>query len=178
VSLEHSGHAREQAAAAAIEVGTVAEIMEANRLSDGRMNIVAEGRQRFRVHQRCFDRAYLHGVVEILDEPVGDEQSAPYLAACCSSSIKRYIQRLLQQMNQEPLDVELPTAPVDLSYRLACILQQLQPSSPASMQAVLEAETAETRLLLELSMLRREHAILERMADLGSSHSRQYSNPN
>jgi Lon protease-like protein len=161
-----------------VEIGTVAEIMETSRLKDGRMNIVAEGRQRFRVRERCFDRSYLHGVVEILAEPVGDEQTAPLLAATCSSSIKRYIQLLLKQIDQEPLDVDLPMAPVDLSYRVANIIQQLQPSAPAILQAVLEAETAEVRLQLELSIIQREYAILAYMADLGTSKNRPYANPN
>jgi len=163
---------------APVDVGTVAEIVETSRLSDGRMNIVTEGRQRFRVHRRSFDRAYLHGAVELLQEPVGDALSTPYLAACCSRSVKRYIRLLLQQVNQEPLEVELPSGPVDLSYRLASIIQQLQPGPPLDLQAVLEAETAEDRLQLELAILQREHAILERMADVGSDYKRPYSNPN
>ncbi len=178
VLLQPSRHGQAADAPASIDIGTVAEIMETNRLSDGRMNIVAEGRQRFRVHERCFDRAYLHAAVEILEEPVGDEQWTPHLAASCSHSIRRYIGLLLQQVDQEPLEVDLPTGAVDLSYRLASIIQQLQPSAPEALQAVLEAETAEMRLQLELAILHRELAILERMSALGSAYARQYSNPN
>ena len=178
VLLEPSRHGGAEMPAAPVEVGTVAEIMETSRLNDGRMNIVAEGRQRFRVRERRFDRSYLHAEVEILEEPVGDEQSAPQLAAYCSYSIRQYIQLLLKQIDQEPLEVELPTTPVDLSYRLASIIQQLQPSSLASLQTVLEAETAEVRLQLELSIIQREYAILERMADFSAAKNRPYTNLN
>jgi Lon protease-like protein len=170
--------ARPDAIGESYDVGTVAEIMDTSRLEDNKLNIVAEGRQRFRIIERQFDRSYLHGTVAMLSEPVGEVQDAARLAIRCRRLMDRYIQLLMKQVDQPSIDLELPQGPVELSYRVANVLEQLQPSAIQSLQEVLEAETAVERLQLEVAILRREYAILQFMADSAVSHFPPHEYPN
>lgn len=143
------------------EVGTVAEITTANRLDDGRMLIETEGRQRFRIIERFYDRSYLHATVELLDEQVGVLENALPLAAELQQLVFRYIGILRKLEDQEDLEVELPREPLDLSYLVLALLQV----PDAERQDLLEARDAEVRLRREVQILRREVAILERMIE-------------
>ncbi|MFN8222824.1 MAG: LON peptidase substrate-binding domain-containing protein [Gaiellales bacterium] len=55
------------------EVGTLAHILEAEELGDGRYNIVVEGRERFRILERTEGRSFMTAEVE----PVSDVPSPP-----------------------------------------------------------------------------------------------------
>lgn len=165
--------------AAAFDVGTVAEIVAVTRLPDGRLNLVTEGRQRFRILERYFDRAYLHGTVELLEEPLGLAENTLPLAAQARRLAMRYLHQLLSQAEQEDeVEIELPDEPVDLSYRFAGIWQQIHPASVLEMQTLLEAPSAEERLRHEVNILRREFAILDRIAGMGAPEHTGYFNPN
>jgi uncharacterized protein len=161
------------------DVGTIAEIVASTRLPDGRMNLITEGRQRFRVLERFYDRTYLHGTVEILDEPLGLPENTMPLADQARGLVVRYLHALLQQAREdEDVEIELPDGPVDLSYRFAGLWQQIHSSSVLELQTLLEATSAEDRLRHEVLMLRREFAILDRVAHIASPKQQDYFNPN
>jgi Lon protease-like protein len=161
------------------DVGTVAEIIASTRLPDGRMNLIAEGRQRFRILERFYDRIYLHGSVEILDEPFGLPENTLPLADQARDLVVRYLHALLRQAQQDDeLEIELPDEPVDFSYRFAGLWQQIHPSSMLELQTLLEAVSAEDRLRQEVLMLRREFAILDRVAHSAPPEQQGYFNPN
>ena len=53
-------------------VGATARIAEVQRLDDGRMNILTQGEQRFRVVEIIQEIPYLVGLVQLLEEETGD----------------------------------------------------------------------------------------------------------
>ena len=155
--------------ASACAVGTVAEIVSSDRLADGRLNLITEGRGRFEILRRFSDLSYLHATVRMLDEPLGIVENAVPLARETRILTERYLHMLLQQAQQDDLVIDLPEEPVDLSYHFANLWQQIHPVSLPEMQALLEAESAEARLRQEVGILRREFAILQRIARLAAA---------
>ncbi len=73
-------------------VGTLAEIREADRYSDGRYDIVTVGVERFRVLAvDTVSEPYLTATVEPLDEVVGDERRAASLVRLVTRRFVRYV---------------------------------------------------------------------------------------
>ncbi len=164
--------------ATVFEVGTVAEITSMALLDDGRMNLVTEGRERFRLIERLLDRPFPHGLVELLDEPIGASEQLESQANLARDIARRYVTLLLSQDDPSNITVELPDDPVQVSYRVANLLQQVHPARSAEMQGLLEAVSAEERLRLEIAILGREYAILERMNQITAPKRKPYDNLN
>ena len=73
-------------------IGTMAEIREANRSSDGRYQLLVVGGQRFRVESVTVGREpYLVAEVEPLDEPMGDLTIARGLTDRVTEALLRYL---------------------------------------------------------------------------------------
>jgi Lon protease-like protein len=167
------------------EIGTLAEIREANRLDDGRFDLMAAGTQRFRLRDVVIGREpYFVGEIDPLDEAVGDADRAAQLAAAATRRFVRYLE-LVQPADDEgardvplrialrdPVDLDEPTEtrpePIDsplaipdeptaLSHLLAGIVELDLPRR----QALLEADTTELRLAAIAGLLEREIAFLE-----------------
>ena len=157
------------------EVGTVAEIVQAARSEDGQLFIVTEGRERFRIVERFYDRSYLHGTVEFLDEALGLTENAAPLGEEARDLALQYIGILLKLGDEEEdgVQITLPRDPLDLSYKIVHLLQV----PDAERQQLLEADSAEERLRLEVQILRREVMILERMASI-STQDDSFFSPN
>lgn len=154
------------------DVGTVAEITAATLLDDGRYAIMAEGRERFRILERFYDRSYLHGAVELLDEPLGLLENVLPLTHDAHRLATRYITMVLKLEAQEEMEITLPADdPLDLSYKLVSLLQIPDPER----QSLLEAETVDARLRGELQFLRRELLILDRLASLPAPAEHHFS---
>ncbi|HXT34812.1 MAG TPA: LON peptidase substrate-binding domain-containing protein [Chloroflexota bacterium] len=164
--------------ATVFEVGTVAEITAATLLDDGRLNIMTEGRERFRLMERSLDRPFPHGVVEMLDEPIGEPEQVEIQANLARDIARRYVTLLLNQDDPATITVELPDDPLQVSYRVANLLQQVHPARSSEMQGLLEAPNAEERLRLEIGILGREYAILERMNQITAPKRKPYGNLN
>ncbi len=85
-------------------VGTVAEIREANRFSDGRYELLVVGTRRFRIESVAVGREpYLVGTVELLDDPVGETEAARDLTDRVTQRFVRYL-GLLQPAEGEDAD--------------------------------------------------------------------------
>jgi Lon protease-like protein len=186
-------------------VGTLAEIREASRYSDGRWDLRTVGGRRFVVHEVTTDEApYLVADVDLLEDEVGDASAADLLVGRVTRRFVEYL-RLLQPRDGEeldPIDVQvevdvsvddddddeadgggaadddagdadddgagiddadavvstlrIPEDPSALSFLLAGIVQV----EPDRKQALLEAETAEARLLALDALLDRELLLL------------------
>lgn len=162
------------ATASPYDVGTVAEITAAQPFEDGRMALIAEGRQRFRILEHLHDRPYLHGLVEWLDETVGLQENVAPLAMEIRTLARRYARVLLKLAGREEIEMALPAEPIELSYKVAELLQVKQ----HELQALLEMPTAEERLRRETVLLRREYAILQQMAAQPSVETHRYFHPN
>ncbi len=93
------------------EIGTraaVTEVLEV--LDDGRMNVVVEGRERFRLLELTSGRAFTTGMVEPIEDD--DDPADPKDAA-------RAFALFRELANEAGADVELPASAPDLDWRLA-----------------------------------------------------------
>jgi len=138
-------------------VGTVARIVDATPLGDGRLNISTVGTTRFRITRCTQQHPYLLGDVEWLPEPHGEAAVAARLAQQVRAAFGQYVGLLRALAGQGEIDLDLPADPAALAYFIAPLLQVRR----AEQQALLEMETAADRLREELALLRREHAFLK-----------------
>ncbi len=143
------------------DVGCAAELRRVQAHEDGRFDIVTSGVERFRLRDIDDSLPYLQGDVEWLPEPEGAD--AAVLAAGVGRLFAAYRDALLAaQGAQEPEARELPTPPVVLSYLVAAVMVLFVPDK----QRLLAAPDAAARLALELSLLRRETALVRRLPSL------------
>lgn len=155
------------------DVGTVAEITAVAQLTGDEFMILTEGRQRFRIVERFYDRSYLHGTVELLADPIGVLENATPLAADVHELAMEYASMVLKLEGEEAVEIALPDDPLALSYKVLTMLQILDREK----QILLEMVSAEDRLRAELLILRREVLILERMMHMPEQKT-SYFNPN
>ena len=148
-------------------VGTAAHIRGATRFPDGCMNIVARGRQRFRIHALAWDLEYATGEVEWLPEPPG---AVGTLRAQAERRWNAFHTQIAALTN-EPYDpTTLPAAPDEAAYRLAATL----PLANVEKQALLEATDTASRLRAIVRLIDREHGILNYLTE---PHPEAYQPP-
>jgi Lon protease-like protein len=105
-------------------VGCTAQITQVQRLPEDRMNMMAIGRERFRVRHLYTDRPYLHAEVDTL--PLTDEN--PEWTQGGSARVRELFKRYMHAMQvagqQPPLaDTLLPTTPLQMLYFASFWLQ-------------------------------------------------------
>ena len=104
VVLIRDGREVGAAATSIANVGTIAEIREASKYSDGRYDLLVVGTSRFRIESVAVGRRpYLVGEVSGLDEPLGDPARAEQLTAEVTQRFVRYL-ALLQPAEGEDAD--------------------------------------------------------------------------
>ena len=140
-------------------VGCTARILEVESLSEGRMNIVALGQQRFRVLSLDYEQPYLVGKVELYPIEALDAHSLSEKGRLLHPWVRRYME-ILSEASDADLDPEhLPTDPLVLAY-LAAVLLQIPPDQKQSLLASAQA----TDLLSNIyDIYRREVALLRRL---------------
>ena len=138
------------------DVGCTAEIIEATQLPDGRMNLSTEGRRRFRVLSLREEDDYLVGAVEWLDDKPSEEDAAK-TAQQVRRSLRRYLSRVMPDLDMETLEWDMMEDPYALSTSVAALL--VLPSDPKQelleKQALLELTSTTERLQHELRLLHR-----------------------
>jgi Lon protease-like protein len=146
-------------------VGCSAHIVHVQRLDQGRMNIVALGRDRFRI--RTLDaesHPYLLGEVEDYPLEYASPQKMDGEGRRLRQLVERFIQ-LLVETGEAQFDLQqLPVEPVTLAYLAAALLQ----SSPSEKQELLELERAADLLVDLQTIYRRETALLDVLLAGGS----------
>ncbi len=156
------------------EVGCAAEIRRVESLPDGRFDLVTTGARRFRLNSVDGQGPYLVGIVDYLDEGVGD--AADVLARSVAKHYLAYRDQLLSLQGQAPrVRGPLPDDPLVLSYLVAAamVLDRLDK------QDLLEAPDAAARLRAELALLRRERVMLTHLPSLPGAHiAREPTSPN
>lgn len=139
-------------------IGCTAQITQVQPLSQGRMQITAIGRERFRIHSLNYEKPYLSGLVEnfplIEEDPLEIRRYGRYLRRL----LDRYL-RILEEAGQIKYDDnQLPGDPMTLAYLASVLLQQI---TEEQKQELLEVEQA-TQMLNDLSQIyRREVVVLE-----------------
>ena len=95
-------------------MGTFAEIREADRLADGRFDLVAVGTGRFRVEEVFTDREpYLVARVEPVEDRVDDEPRARRLSRLVTRRFVRYVAQVRDIAEEEDEDEEPGDAAVE-----------------------------------------------------------------
>ena len=102
------------------EVGTLAQIVQVERLKDDDMNILCMGQARFRITQTFHDKPYLYGEVDLWPwQPfVAGQVDLPVIR----KRLDRYVQALAE-LTETQLQIELPDDPAALANTAAAVLQ-------------------------------------------------------
>ena len=144
-------------------VGTVAQIVDAQRFDDGRWAIAAVGTRRFKVIDWLPDDPYPRAIVEDwIDEQPTDDLRAE------RNDLVEALRRVLVNMSElgepaPPVDTEIDADPTLASYQVAT----LSPLGPFDRQQVLATPTTGDRIALLLSMLGDTNEVLEARLRLG-----------
>lgn len=89
-------------------VGTVAEIREASRFSDGRFELLAVGTRRFRVESLTIGREpYTVARVDQIDDPIGDPATARRLTERVTQRFVRYLTLLQPREGEDAEEVDV-----------------------------------------------------------------------
>lgn len=142
-------------------IGCTAQMAQLQPLSDGRYNMIAAGMDRFRIHSIQNDRPYLVGLVESLQLELYDSLECSRLVNELRPWLNRYISLVAPPDELVSILNYLPEEPVQFGYRAAAILQV----SPSQKQAFLELETCPRLLSALMDMVRREIAIIQKLAE-------------
>ena len=137
------------------QVGTLAHISGYARLPDGRYLLEVEGTRRFRIESRIEKGDYPTARVTWLTESIGNFAGA----RAASNDVAQLFHLYRARSGDGDLPVHLPVDPVTRSYLVASLLRIDLPEK----QRLLEAETAEDRLRLARTILRREIAVLDHL---------------
>jgi Lon protease-like protein len=138
------------------DIGCGVRITKVERLGEGRMNILAVARWRFRIESLNYDLPYLMGKVELY--PLGNQD--PRLQARSAQQLRPFVKRYLDLLSESSVKInphEVPRAPMPLAYLAAAALQL----PPQQKQELLEAERATTLLMEMHDIYRREVAIVK-----------------
>jgi Lon protease-like protein len=142
-------------------VGTLARIMDYERLPDGRYNLLTRGMHRFRIVQESRDRAYMRGLVC----PLRDVDESPDVLAALAREAREafiaYLGVVLTLVGSEAREIAIPQDPADLSHTIAMCLT----SEDCEKQKLLEMTSASERLQAEIALLRAETQILSHQTD-------------
>lgn len=146
-------------------VGTTAKIVDVEQMPEGQMNIVIVGDDRFRIHDFTHDREpYLMGSVTGWPDPPRDRTPTKSLLAAVGKDFTAYANLVMALIDQpqQAAELKLPSDPVHLSYYVAANLH----IEADEKQSLLEIHGPAERLRRELSLLRRERELLERLVRL------------
>ncbi len=136
--------------------GTVAQIIDATELEDGRWVLGTVGTRRLRVNEWLPDDPYPRADVEDWDDSEATIDLASMYGATCS--LLRRVLALKVELAEPATDatIELSTEPTLGSYQVAAVA----PLGPADQQELLESPGPETRLRRLDELLNEEEAYL------------------
>ena len=124
------------------EIGTTARVTQAQRLPDGKMNLVAYGERRFRILALDTSEAYLQGDVELLDSDDGDASGVAEAAAHVAALFNEHLRLVLAISGQWIRRLDLPSNAATLADYVAGNAELPQDEK----QALLETQSLAARL--------------------------------
>ena len=136
-------------------VGCLAEVDQVRRHADGRLDVVARGRSRFRIEGVVQAAPFIVADVSELPETTGEAAEQGTLTA--GRLFTRYVTTLLRMTGGQVEAIDVPDDPVAASYLVAAGLQV----DLADKQRLLTIPSAAERLDAEVGLLRRELMLLE-----------------
>lgn len=139
-------------------IGCTAQITQVQPLSQGRMQITAIGRERFKVLSLNYERPFLTGVVENYPHKEEDPYTVRQHGKHLKYLLDRYL-RALEEAGQLKYDSnQLPNDSMTLAYLASVLLQQI---TMEQKQKLLEAELATLMIDDLVQIYRREVVIIE-----------------
>ena len=141
------------------DVGTLAKIVRIDRLEDGRVNLLVMGASRFQILETSAERPYLRGRIKIIPEEGDDLEATASLTERTALTFREYSNLLRQLVGRQPDEAEPPMEPELLSYLIGAALNLQLPEK----QKLLAERRTDSRLKLELNMLRKEIVLLKQM---------------
>lgn len=152
------------------EVGTVARIIQVNRIEGDRFFVSAIGERRFRIIEVTQDRPFMAAQVELLDE-IGDTPVSENLIVEATDLFGEYARFSVGTSGGWVSETRVPDDPAHLSYHIAGKMQM----DIADKQRLLEQESAEQRLAAEIELMKRNARVLRQQMtwQLLSRFSRQ-----
>jgi Lon protease-like protein len=154
---------QEMGPATPFSVGCTAEIAHVEKLPGGRMNILALGRERFRIHSLSRHRPFLTGTVERFPLAVNNKLDSTTAGRRLKPWVARYLD-LLSEIGDVEFDAgQLPSDPLTLAYLAATVLQV----EAAHKQALLASENVESMLSSMTGLYRQELPVLRIMLEEG-----------
>ncbi|MBN1261829.1 MAG: LON peptidase substrate-binding domain-containing protein [Anaerolineae bacterium] len=140
-------------------VGCTANILRVTRLKEGRMNIIAVGRERFRIQHVDRTAPYLIGQVETFPVVADDAILLAALSERLLPWVARYLEMLAEIGDTEFKSEYLPSHPLPLAFTAAHLLQ----IPTEKKQALLATENAVDMLHALHASYRREVALTHAM---------------
>lgn len=134
------------------DIGTSARIVQAERLEDGRMNILTQGVRRFRILRIIQETPFMAAEVEMLESQGKDNPQVPALAQRVASLFTDYYRLQLALSNQWMRTVPYPRDP----DALADLVAERLTVSHQQKQKLLEALDVGRRLEIEEALLEEE----------------------
>ena len=138
-------------------LGTLAEIKKAEHKANGDIHITIEGSKRFRMVEELKRSPTWLARVELLEEPVGDQDTTRDAKEELRAAMSRYANLYYLLTSKQLMFEKHFRDPVRLSYYLADLLELDNDEK----QALLEAPDAATRLEIERELLPVQNRKLE-----------------
>jgi Lon protease-like protein len=138
-------------------LGTLAEIKKAEHKANGDIHITVEGSKRFRMVEELKRSPTWLAKVEILEEPVGNQDATRDAKEELRAAMSRYANLYYLLTSKQLMFEKHFRDPVRLSYYLADLLELENDEK----QALLEAPDAATRLEIERELLPVQNRKLE-----------------
>lgn len=146
-------------------IGCTAQITQVQKLPFGRMNILAIGRERFRITRVHQDKPYLSGDVEMLPFQDPDPRASSSESRRLIALVQRYVARLQEGGQMQIKPEQLPRDPAALGFLSAVILQ----IENTQKQKLLEIIDTSEFLKELVTVYRREVTLLDIMLQSASS---------
>lgn len=140
-------------------MGCTAILRRVTELPDGAYDITVVGDERFTLVDLDESKAYVSGVIELIEEPADDAPEE--LVASVTRAFEGYLELILDRSAQE-IVAELPDDGLTMSYLVAATMALPLPER----QRLLEAPDAVARLRLERELLARESSLVRTLHTL------------
>jgi uncharacterized protein len=142
------------------EVGTIARILKSTHQSDGTIDIVTVGQERFCIDHLIHDQPYLRGEVKTMPmQALTDSDAVATLAARVRDNVSSYIELIAEAAGLQIQVDAIPDAPQQLGY-LAGVAMQIDNREK---QEILANSSLPKVLAQEIQLLNRENALLRWM---------------
>ncbi|MDJ0752558.1 MAG: LON peptidase substrate-binding domain-containing protein [Ardenticatenaceae bacterium] len=141
------------------KIGCTANIAQVQPLSEGRMNLVGLGEDRFEIISLSYDKPYLVGSVEILPFVPPTGSKIVQIGQRLNGVLSEYLE-VLANFGEVQFNVDkLPEDPLELAYLSATILQ----APNEDKQTLLEIDNGDQFIRQVYHTTRKEIAILKAM---------------